>query len=145
MNFFVHSHTVYACQTLFRLNNSLVNRRRKIFPPSSNYQSVRLAMKVIVNSMDKIINIFGQLHESGKTFSFNNFLILSRFKDLSIEVEYAGFENNCFQNYNSFSRRENCELLSFLQFKCVYISIPTVTHSGILCNFSGKKITAPQV
>ena len=29
--------------------------------------------KVIVDSMDKIINIFGQRHGSGKTFSFSNF------------------------------------------------------------------------
>ena len=29
--------------------------------------------KVIVDSMDKIINIFGQGHGSGKTFSFSNF------------------------------------------------------------------------
>ena len=29
--------------------------------------------KVIVHSMDKIINIFGQRHGSGKTFSFSNF------------------------------------------------------------------------
>ena len=46
---------------------------------------------------------------------------------------------------NLFVSVENCELLLFLQFKCVNISISTVTHSSIVYFFRARRSPPPQV
>ena len=64
------------------LDSALVQRTLKDLPSVGRNRLGTLATvcvqhsygnKVIVDGMDKIINIFGQRHGSGKTFSFSNF------------------------------------------------------------------------
>ena len=68
--------------------------------------SAFMTLKSLANSMDKIINIFGQRPgKKKKTFYFNitSFYFQQDRVKLSIEViEYARFQNNCFWYYNSF-------------------------------------------
>ena len=43
-------------------------------------------LTIIVNSMDKTINLFGQ-HRGRKPFSLNNFLILARLNTVDLSID----------------------------------------------------------
>ena len=108
--------------------------------------SALMGTKLLLTVWTRLLTLSDSATE-GKTFSFNNFLILTRliaWVDLSIEfIEYARFENNCFWSYNSFSRRENCEPFCFSCNLSSFISKFQRLHIRALCNFFGQEDRRP--